>query len=153
MEKQALTEPSEGSQLVERLFGPIQDDRTARILARDLGLALFVVAVLQTVVALALGRDGLVDAALFAISGVLLRATAAWPAAALALAAAGGSAALSVATLTVHAPVSGGRNILLGLVAVWISGRALVATLARRRFARAQAPMAGDTTPPSGSPS
>lgn len=128
--------PTPASQLVERLFGPIEEQATARALARDLGVGLLIVAVLQAALALASGRDALVDAALFAISGALVWATASRLAAALALLSASGSAALSIGTLTVHGPASRGRNILLGLIAVWIAGRAVVATFALHRLSR-----------------
>lgn len=120
--------------LVERLFGPIENRATAVALARDLGVGLLLVAALQAALALGAGRDALVDAALFAISGALIWATASRLAAALAVASAVGSAALAIATLTVRAPASGGRSVLLGLVAVWIAGRALVAAVALRRI-------------------
>jgi hypothetical protein len=126
------------SPLVDRLFGPIEDLATARILARDLGVGLLVVAALQAVLALTSGRDALVDAALLAVSGALVWATAGRFAAALALLAACGSAALAIATLTVRIPATRGRSILLGLIAVWIAGRAVVAALALRRLSRDQ---------------
>jgi len=126
--------------LVERLFGPIENRATARALARDLGVGLLLVAALQAALALGAGRDALADAALFAISGALIWATASRLAAALAVASAVGSAALSIATLTVRAPASGGRSIVLCLVAVWIAGRALVAAVAMRRVPRAVPP-------------
>ena len=128
---------------VDRWFGPITDREGARRLARDLGIALLAVALAQAVLALASGRDALADAALFAVSGALVWATAALPAAALALATAAGSTALAIATLALRAPASGGRNILLGLVAVWIAGRAVAASVALRRLARVPPPQPG----------
>jgi hypothetical protein len=142
-----------GSQLVERLFGPIEDPATARALSRDPGVGLLLVAALQTALALFSGRDALVDAALLAISGALVWASAGRLAAAFALVVACGSAAMSVATLTLHAPASRGRSILLGLVAVWVAGRALVAALALRRLSRVAPPSeANDGEPPSETP-
>jgi hypothetical protein len=125
---------------MDRLFGPIEDQAVARVLARNLGVGLLAVGVIQAALALAAGRDALMDAAAFAVTGGLVWATAGRLAAALALVAAAGSAALSIATLAVHTPVSGGRNILLGLVAVWIAGRAVVATFARHRLSRVGPP-------------
>jgi len=140
-----MSDPVPAHPLLDRWFGPIVDRASARALARDLGVGLLVVAALQAVLALASGRDALVDAALLAVSGGLVWATASRLAAALAHAVAAGSAALSIATVTLHAPASGGRSIVLGLVAVWIAGRAVVASVALRRLERA-ARSGGDDT-------
>jgi len=139
-----MSDPVPEHPLLDRWFGPIVSRAGARALARDLGIALLAVAVAQAALALASGRDALADAALFAVSGALLWATAALPAAALALATAAGSTGIAIATLTLHEPASGGRNILLGLVAVWIAGRAVAAAVALRRFARVPPPEPGD---------
>ena len=131
-----MSDPAPGHPLLDRWFGPIVDRDGARRLARDLGIALLAVALGQAALALASGRDALADAALFAVAGALVSATASLPAAALAVAAAAGSTGLAIATLTLHAPASGGRSILLGLVAVWIAGRAVAASVALRRLRR-----------------
>jgi hypothetical protein len=135
-----MAQPAPAHPLVDRLFGPISDPSGARVLARELGVGLLLVGVLQAALAFAAGRDALADAAAFAITGGLVWATAGRLAAALALVAATGSAALSIATLAIHAPASGGRNIVLGLVAVWIAGRAVVATFAMHRLSRPAPP-------------
>ena len=140
------------SQLVERLFGPIEDRETARRLARDLGTGLLIVAAVQATVALGYGRDALADAALFAVSGALVWATASRLAAMLALVTACGSAALAIATFTLHEPASQGRSIFLGLVAVWTAGRAVVAALAYRRHSRAVPPPEPDGGGPPAAP-
>ena len=135
-----MDETAPAHPLLDRWFGPIEDRGTARLLARDLGAGLLIVAAVQAWLALAFGRDALADAALFAVSGALGWATAGRLAAALALVTACGSTALAIATLTLHEPESGGRSIFLGLVAVWIGGRAVVAALAYRRHSRAVPP-------------
>jgi hypothetical protein len=122
--------------LLERHFGPIENPAEARALVRDLGLGLMLAAPLQAVLALASGRDALVDAALFAVTGALLRATESRWAAGIALAASIGSAALAVGALVVDSGAAGGRSILLAMVAVWLAGRGLAGTLALHRFSR-----------------
>ncbi len=131
-----MTENAPAHPLLDRWFGPIGDGATARALARDLGIAFLAVAAVQAALALALGRGALVDAGLFVVAGVLVVATGSRLAAALALTVAVGSAGLAVGTLTLHEPASGGRSVLLGLVAVWIAGRAVVAAVAQHRLAR-----------------
>ena len=120
--------------LLDRWFGPIEEAAQARALARDLAIALVVVAVIQAALALARGRDALADAALFAVAGALFGATRGRLAAAFALVVAVGSTGLAVATLALGRPPSGGRSILLGLAAVWIAGRALAAATVFRRL-------------------
>jgi len=111
-------------------------------------VGLLVVAAVQAALALAGGRDALADAALLAAAGVLVWATAGRLAAALALAVAAVSAGPAVGTLALHEPASGGRSILLGLVAVWIAGRAVVAAVALHRLSLVPpAPEAGDDAP------
>jgi len=131
-----MSDPVPGHPLLDRWFGPIVDRGNARRLARDLGVVMLAVAAVQCALAVARGRDALADAALFAVSGALVWATASLPAAALAVAAAVVSTGVAIATLALHEPASGGRSVLLGLVAVWIGGRAVAAAAALRRLSR-----------------
>jgi hypothetical protein len=122
--------------VVERLFGPIEDRDGARLLAGDLGKALLVVALIQAVLALARDPVALADAALYAISGPVIWATASRLAAVVVLFVAGGAGVLTVLALLGSTRTSGGRNIILALVAVWIAARAVQATFDYHRFGK-----------------
>ena len=122
--------------LVERLFAPIEDRDGARVLAGDLGKVLLIVAVIQTVLALARDPAALVDAALYAVFGMFIWVTASRLAAVVVLFVAGGAGVLTVLALLGSTRTSGGRNIILALVAVWIAARAVQATFDYHRFGK-----------------
>jgi len=122
--------------LVERLFAPIEDCDGARLLASDLGKALLIVAVIQTVLALARDPAALVDAALYAACGAVIWATASRLAAVFVLLVGSGASVLTLLDLLGPIRISGGRNIILALVTVWIAGRAVQATFDYHRFGR-----------------
>jgi hypothetical protein len=120
--------------LFERLFAPIEDRDGARVLAGDLGKALIAVALVQTVLALARGPGALADAALYALGGAVIWATASRLSAVIVLLVSALSSVLTLLDLLGPIRTSGGRNIILALVAVWIAGRAVQATFDYRRF-------------------
>lgn len=124
---------------VERLLAPIEDRQWAAVLTRDLGKALLLLAAVQAALALARGPMALVDAALYATLGVIIWITPARVAALLALLVAAGSAALCLHALLVAAGAPNGRNVLLSMFALWVTGRAVQATFAFHRFGRAPA--------------
>lgn len=135
-------------QLVERLFAPISTAEHARALTRDIGAGLVLLAPIQVALALAGGRNALVDAGLFALTGILLRITASRWAAATALAVTAGSTLLAIGFHVDRSHASGGRSVLLALVAIWLAGRGLVAVLALHRLRAVPRPGAetNDTT-------
>ncbi len=90
--------------------------------------------------ALAGGRGALVDAALLAVTGALLWATASRWVAGAALAVGLGSAALELGGLAGDSDTAEGRSILLAMAAIWLAGRGLVAAIALRRFTRGGGP-------------
>ena len=122
--------------LVERLFAPIEDRDGARVLAGDLGKALLIVAVIQTVLALARDPAALVDAALYAVFGTFIWVTASRLGAVLVLLVAGGAGVLTMLSLLGPVQISGARQIILALVTVWIAGRAVQATFNYHRFGK-----------------
>ena len=123
--------------LVERLFAPIEDRDGARVLAGDLGKALLVVAVIQTILALAREPLTLVDAALYAACGAVIWVTASRLAALVVLMVAGGALVLTMLSLLGPVQKPGGRHIIVALVTLWIAGRAVQATFDYHRFGRA----------------
>lgn len=129
---------------MERLFAPIESRPWAAALARDLGKALVAVAVIQVTVAGWHDRTALARAVAYAIAGTLLWLTPTRLGAALALL----TAAVSAATTVVgHVGVDrppGEAGILLDLAALWVGGRALVATIAFHRRGRAREAGTGD---------
>lgn len=130
---------------VERLLAPIEDRQWAAVLTRDLGKVLLLLAAVQATLALARGPMALVDAALYAALGVLIWITPTRLGALLALLVAAGAAALCLHALLVAAGVPDGRNVLLSMFALWITGRAVQATFAFHRFSRTPpGPTAGD---------
>ena len=123
--------------LVERLFAPIEDSDGARVLAGDLGKALLVVAVIQTILALAREPLTLVDAAFYAACGAVIWVTVSRLAALVVLLVAGGALVLTMLSLLGPLQTPGGRHVILALVTVWIGGRAVQATFDYHRFGKA----------------
>jgi hypothetical protein len=136
--------------LVERLFAPIEDRNGARVLAGDLGKTFLIVAVIQTVLALARDPAALVDAALYAVCGAFIWVTASRLAAVLVLLVASGAGVLTVLALLGPVQISWGRHIVLALVTVWIAGRAVQATFDYHRFGKTakSTPGAGGSVAP-----
>jgi hypothetical protein len=122
--------------LIERLFAPIEDRDGARVVAGDLGKALLVVAVIQTILALAREPLTLVDAALYAACGAVIWVTASRLAALVVLLVASGALVLTMLSLLGSIQRGGGRHIVLALVVVWIAGRAVQATFDYHRFGK-----------------
>jgi hypothetical protein len=122
--------------LVERLFAPIEDCDGARLLASDLGKVLLIVASVQAILALARGPAALIDSALYAVMGAFIWLRVSRVAAVLVLLIAGGAGVLTMLSLLGPLQASGGRNILLALVVVWIAGRSVQATFDYHRFGR-----------------
>lgn len=114
--------------LVERLFAPIESREEARTIAADVGKILVLLGVLQAVVALLRGRPALVDAAGYAVLGVLVWATASRLAAIATLLAVAGAAWLTIQGMLAHPPQATGRHVLIVLPAIWLAARAFQAT-------------------------
>jgi hypothetical protein len=122
--------------LVERIFAPIESRAWAAALSRDLGIALVGVAAVQGVLAWLRGPGAFVDAAVYAVSGIVLWVTPNRLAAAVAFATSAAALAIAVHDVFGSANPHGARSILLAFVTLWIGGRALAAALAHRRLSR-----------------
>jgi hypothetical protein len=134
--------------VVERVFAPIQSRTWAAAVARDLGKALVAVAVVEAALAGLRSPVALLPAALYAVAGALLWLTPTRLGALLALLNAAVSLTTTLVLVLAPTPASGGSRILVDFVALWIAGRALVATLAFRRFGRTGGAAADDDLAP-----